>query len=135
MNPDYDYEARLSKSYVRKEPKSEPKSRAAKRGKPLKHSSAKQDVRSAYLAGVKAERISHSYLLLGYVQCERCKLEYFGIGGAHQGLDLHHVTKRSQGQGYRPGKAGVDSPGNLELLCRQCHREVEKNEPEWSKSA
>lgn len=103
-------------------PKREPKSRATPKRTRVKQSSAKQDVRQAFLAGVKAER------LLTKQSCEDC-----GLVPMMGGLDLHHATtKRSQGHGYDPRKGpGADDPAGLVLLCRPCHQAAE-SAPEWS---
>lgn len=106
-----------------------------KRTKGVRQVSDKQEVRNAYLAGVKAERISHALLTEGKASCSRCPRSFTTNGSAHKGLDLHHTERRSGGRGYRPGDAGVDAPAKVELLCRDCHRLAEDSDPKWSKAS
>jgi len=60
----------------------------------------------------RAERLKalrrHVLYRAGF-RCENC--------GLMDGLDVHHVTKRSQG--------GKDHPNNLIALCRACHEQTD----------
>lgn len=114
-----------------KPPRSE--GRTKRRSKGLKRVSDKQAVRQAFIAGVKSERIAHAIRVDGQAECSNCPKAYKGHSAAHQNLQLHHEVKRSRGHGYQPGKgAGVDEPGNLTMLCHQCHREAEASEPQFT---
>lgn len=100
----------------------------------LRSRSWNQDVREAFLAGVKAERIS-ALLEDGFAECSRCGAEFHDYAAASGSLELHHAVKRGRGPGYRPNRGlGVDHPDNLQLVCRPCHRELE-SDPQWSESA
>lgn len=87
----------------------------------LQAASTKQQVRNAFLAGIKAQRMADK------PWCENC-------GRTDGPLDLHHITKRSQGSRFDGEEYGVDRPQNLSLLCRWCHAKVESN-PQWTKTA
>lgn len=102
------------------------------RGRRPRQQSDKQAIRSAFLSGIKAERIHHQLLTEGRASCERCPSSWSTFASAKGHLDLHHTEKRSRGAGFRDGNMGVDAPRLLEMLCRECHREQERNEPEWS---
>jgi hypothetical protein len=94
--------------------------------------SDKQAARSAFLSGVKAERIWHQLFTEGKASCENCPASWTSFAAAKGHLDLHHTEKRSRGQGYRDGNMGVDAPRLVVLLCRPCHREAEASEPQWT---
>lgn len=104
--------------------------------KPIKAQSVTQAKREAFLAGIKAERITEALFVARQkdqdLGCSRCPRGFSSFDAAWAGLDLHHDTKRGKGKGYRGGKQfGVDDPRNLELVCRACHKKLESN-PEWS---
>lgn len=99
--------------------------REPKKRKPIKTQSQKQEVREAFLSGVKA-----SLLESGVRDCSRCPRSFESFDDAWAGLSLHHSNewKRGQGTGFRGGKQfGVDDPRNLEIVCRACHRQLESN--------
>jgi len=92
----------------------------------LKASEA-QRIRTAFLSGVRAERIALSIEQFAFAKCLLCHQKYEDFFSAWAGLDLHHVKKRSKGHGYKGGQDfGVDDPHNLQLLCRPCHRKEEE---------
>lgn len=95
--------------------------------------SDKQAVRNAWLAGIKAERITHQLLTEGEASCSQCPESWTTFAAAKGHLDLHHTEKRARGPRYEPGKMGVDAPGSLILVCRSCHRHLEESEPQWTK--
>lgn len=102
------------------------------RGKPLRSESPTQTRRNAFLSGIKAGRIELTLCQGHEVQCARCKRTFGTFTAAWRGLDLHHIEKRSHGQGYRGGlRFGVDDPRELELVCRACHNALESS-PMWS---
>ena len=117
-------------------PNQDDKPKPAQRKTSLRSVSDKQAERTAFLAGVKAERLLKQYEAGERYHCERkCGQEFWAIEQAWRFLTLHHRTKRSQGQGYRgPLSWGVDHPHELELLCGDCHQS-EESEPQWSGSA
>lgn len=91
--------------------------RAAKRRRStLAKETAGQAIREAFLDGIRAERMRVS------PRCENC-----GVEGWEAKLELHHLTKRSQGKRYDGETPGVDAPTNLQLLCRSCHQLRESN--------
>lgn len=110
-----------------------PRHHEKKKRKPIRTQSQAQIRRTAFLAGIKAERINVQITFGGgEVGCSRCPKVFTGFQNAWRGLDLHHDTKRSKGAGFRGGtNFGVDSPENLELVCRSCHSQLESN-PDWS---
>jgi hypothetical protein len=109
-----------------------PRHQVKKHRRPIKTQSVTQAKREAFLAGIKAQRISTDLELLEGVGCSRCPKVFPTFDSAWAGLDLHHEDKRSHGKGYRGGKNfGVDDPRNLELVCKPCHRKLESN-PEWT---
>ena len=85
-----------------------------KRRKSLARTSEAQRLRTAYLEGIRDERMRVS------PRCEDC-----GVEGWDARLELHHTVKRSQGTRYSEGKPGVDNPSLLRLLCRTCHNRYE----------
>lgn len=96
-----------------------------KKRKSLAPVSHKQEIRTAFLQGIRAERMRIA------PTCEVCSRTYRTLEEAWQELDLHHTEKRSQGQGYRGAlRWGVDAPELLLLVCRRCHIELESN-PQW----
>lgn len=118
-NPDY-YDGSLLKGEKKK-----------KGRRPMAASSEKQDVRQAFLAGIKAERLRAQSAVARPLElpfrCEGCSR---GARGPED-LDLHHVIGRDKGIGYRPSQGpGVDAPTNLKLLCRPCHEKTEPS-PQW----
>lgn len=88
----------------------------------LKAQSHKQDVRQAFLEGIRAERMrTHPW-------CEKC-----GVEGWEVHLSLHHIVKRSHQGRFDGDEYGVDRPQNLTLLCWLCHQRLESN-PMWTKT-
>lgn len=133
-NPNMYGDGTLDKSAYRRKPKgsdTDPFPRA-KRGKRPKAVSEAQKRRTAFLHGVKAERIrgaieehSEAFCAVGH-----CLIGADTFEEAWQLLDLHHTVKRSQGHGYRDASDfGLDSPELLTLVCRTHHRELEHSEP------
>ena len=98
----------------------------------IKAVSDKQEVRQAYIEGRKDERIHQMIERSGYASCE-C-LYALGVSehcnrwrnpdAAKKVLDFAHITKRSQAQGYRPGKGGQND-AHFYLLCRRHHEEFD----------
>lgn len=113
----------------RKQPKPKP---PRQRRSPIKAVSDAQAVRNAFLDGLKTQRIDSLLLIVGFAQCENCETSFDNMRAAKNGLDLHHLDKRSRGARYKPGVMGIDAPRNLILCCRSCHRALEASEPEWS---
>lgn len=112
-------------------PREKPAKRKARR-KALRAESPKQSIRQAFLAGIRAERISNALTATGRAECARCPAHFVSFETAWRSLDLHHVMKRSRGHGYRSGDDfGVDYPGFLELVCRRCHDALESS-PMWT---
>lgn len=118
----------------------------AVRRTPLRKVSDKQAIRTAFLQGIKAERIYQMYQNFAEIRCEECKRfhsEFDPRDYEEQPdaewieehmcfLDGHHgPTPRDKGRGYRtPMDHGVDSPTNIKLLCRGCHQATEPS-PQW----
>lgn len=94
--------------------------------------SVAQQVRTAFLNGIRAERARAQYENKGWVFCERCGKSAEGLNlddaikWAMTQLDAAHVVKRARGARYKgPTRQGVDAPTNVALLCRKCHEETE----------
>lgn len=124
----------IDKSAYARDPK--PKSSPARK-KGLREESSKQATRTAFLHGVKAERLYEQEAFGATYHCEseiRC-FETTVWEEAWNELTLHHTVKRSKGHGYIDyADFGVDEPRLLLLVCKPCHQALESN-PEWSKSA
>lgn len=119
-NPDMQREfLRDPEGKLRKREGAEGKKRKATSmpAKPMNIKTKGQEIRTAYLAGIRDERM-REMLEQGAVECERCN-------DATGELDPHHVVPRSRGARYKPGAPGIDEPGNIWLVCRRCHGEIE----------
>lgn len=92
--------------------------------KPLKPQSLTQAKRTAFLEGVRAERLAFQLETGNGNWCEHCKRRPLNAAG----LELHHVEKRSKGKGFRSrGSLGTDDPRNLLMVCRPCHDGLESS--------
>lgn len=101
--------------------------RSPARRAPIKQVSEKQMEREAYLDLVKEIWVTLSFRLTGVARCEDCGRRYTNESDAKKLLQMHHVTKRGQGRGFRFSDLvpGVDHPENLVLICDKCHRKRE----------
>ncbi len=97
---------------------------------PLKNSSDKQDLSSAYLQGIKDSLIWQMLDGGGQVWCQRCEKDQEGatsLEAARSALDLHHHDQeRDEGPRYnhQTKNPGRDHPQGLLLVCRPCHKEL-----------
>lgn len=111
---------------------------------PLKQKSDKQKIRDAFLQGIKAERLRWMIEEFGEPKCEGCRGSMVGdvVGGeasieeyietCMELLQGHHVIPRDSGPPYKAwNDHGVDTPSNIKLLCKPCHRATEP-EPQWN---
>ena len=109
---------------------------------PLKQKSDKQKIRDAFLMGIKAERIRGMIEEFGEPKCEECgrviasDIPYENVSievtvseyieACMELLDGHHIKPRDSGPPYKTwNNHGIDSPANITLLCRKCHRATE----------
>lgn len=95
------------------------KSGTLKRGKRPRQVSDKQEVRNAYLRGVK-EALIYEQDKRGGARCAVC-------GAQGVPFDLDHIVGRVRG-----GPDTVDRVDNLQLLCRPCH-EQKTGALKWTK--
>lgn len=96
----------------------------------LSPTSEKQDLRQAYLQGVKDSIITSMIRGGSAAWCEHCEKNVAdSLEGARKTLDLHHHDqKRSEAKGYdhKTRKPGADNPMGILLVCRDCHRQLEQ---------
>lgn len=104
-----------------------------KQPKRISTTSVAQQVRTAFLNGIKAERARAMFEQYGWVYCQRCTKAADGMNlddalkWAMKSLDSAHTVKRARGTRYLgPTRMGIDTPTNVSLLCRKCHEETEK---------
>lgn len=106
---------------------------------PLNPTSEKEDLSNAYLQGVKDSIITAMLTGGATAWCQKCEVDQTGattLEKARSSLDLHHHdVKQSEGPRYnhKTKNPGRDNPEGLLLVCRNCHKELEKQQREGVK--
>ena len=104
--------------------------------KAMKQSSAKQDERTAFLHGIKAERMRVQLCYQQFNWCQTCKGQWKDPAEAWEALTVSHIEPRNDTstryERRREPDFRGDDPANILIECVACnmHREPQ---PEFSK--
>ena len=109
----------------------------------LRKQSDTEALGAAYREGRKDERIFQMFLNDGFAYCQAstlidlgaCHVSFTDPDDALSGLDYAHLRRRSQAQGYRPGKGGQNDR-EFKLLCRSHHEALDGSVPRfWERAS
>lgn len=99
--------------------------------------SPKQRERTAFLHGIKAERLNQQARAHGHYFCVTCLTKYDTIGEAWRWLTVSHIEPRNDTstryERRREPDFRGDDPDNILIECKSCNHDREP-QPEWGET-
>jgi 5-methylcytosine-specific restriction endonuclease McrA len=103
--------------------------------KGLPRESVKQKERTAFLHGIKADRLARQELRTGHYFCNTCGRQFWDYDEAWEQLTVSHIEPRTSGARYERRSEpffGADDPTNILIDCVVCNQARTPREPMWS---